>query len=174
MAWQIDSAHSDIQFSVRHMMISNVRGHFGSFSGTIEGDASNPSAASAYVEIDVASIDTKNEQRDGHLQSPDFFDVANHPKITFKSTKLELTSENEGKLHGDLTIKGITKPVVLDVEYAGMSKSPFGTTNAGFSATAKINRKDWDLGWNVALETGGWLVGDEIKINIDLELIQQA
>jgi polyisoprenoid-binding protein YceI len=174
MAWQIDSAHSEIQFSARHMMIATVRGRFTQFSGTIEADEENPTAAQVNVQIDTASIDTGNEQRDTHLRSADFLNVEQYPHITFKSTKVEWLDENQGRLHGELTIRDVTKPVVLDVEYAGMAKSPWGTTSAGFSAQTKINCKDWGLNWNVALETGGWLVSDEIKINIEVELVKQV
>jgi polyisoprenoid-binding protein YceI len=125
------------------------------------------------VDIAGASIDTGNEQRDPHLRSPDFLNVEQFPYITFRSTKVEQRDEDLGRLYGELTIRDVTRPVVLDVEYAGMAKSPWGTTSAGFSARTTINRKDWGLNWNVALETGGWLVSDEIKITIDVELVQQ-
>ena len=173
MAWQIDASHSQIQFSVKHMMISTVRGTFDRFTGTVVGDESNPAAASVAVQIETASINTKDERRDGHLRSPDFFNSESFPYATFKSTRVERLDESTGKLYGDLTIRDVTKPVVLDVEYSGQAKSPWGMTSAGFSAQTKINRKDWDLNWNVALETGGWLVSDEIKIAIELELVQQ-
>jgi polyisoprenoid-binding protein YceI len=173
MAWHIDPAHSEIQLSVKHMMITTVRGKFTRFSGTIEADEQNPTAAQVEVQIEAASIDTGNEQRDGHLRSPDFLNADQYPSITFKSTKVERLDEEHGRLHGELTIRDVTRPVVLEVEYAGMAKSPWGTTNAGFSARTTINRKDWGLNWNVALETGGWLVSDEIKVAIDVELVQQ-
>jgi polyisoprenoid-binding protein YceI len=173
MAWHIDAAHSEIQFSVKHMMIATVRGRFTQFTGTIEADEQNPTAGQVTVQIDAASLDTGNEQRDGHLRSADFFDVEQYPHITFRSTRIESRGENEGRLHGELTIRNVTKPVVLDVDYAGTAKSPWGTTSAGFSAQTKINRKEWGLNWNVALETGGWLVSDEIKISIDVELVKQ-
>lgn len=173
MAWVIDQSHSEIHFSAKHMMISTVRGSFGSFQGTVEADEATPAAAKVNVTIDVASINTRNEQRDAHLRSPDFFDVENYPTMTFTSNRVELTGEESGKLYGDLTIKGVSKPVVLDFEYAGQAKSPWGTTSAGFSAHTKINRKDWGLNWNVALETGGWLVSDNITIGIELELVNQ-
>lgn len=173
MAWQIDAAHSEVQFSVKHMMISTVRGRFNSFSGTVEADAQNPAASQVVVTIDAASINTGNEQRDGHLRSPDFLNAEQYPTLTFKSTRYEPEGDDEGKLYGELTIRDVTKPVVLDVEYSGQAKSPWGTTSAGFSATTKISRKEWNLNWNVALETGGWLVADEIKISIELELVQQ-
>ena len=173
MAWHIDPAHSEIQFSAKHMMISTVRGKFTRFSGTIDADDANPTAAQVEVQIEAASIDTGNEQRDAHLRSPDFLNVEEYPHITFRSTKVERRDEDLGRLHGELTIRDVTRPVVLEIEYAGMAKSPWGTTSAGFSARTKISRKDWGLNWNVALETGGWLVSDEIKIAIEVELVQQ-
>lgn len=174
MAWQIDHAHSHISFTARHMMISKVRGSFDKFSGEINFDEDNPTNTTVYAEIDLSSINTREEKRDEHLRSADFFNVDEHPTMTFKSTRVEQTSSDSGKLYGELTIRGITKPVVLDVEYHGVQKSPWGQEQAGFSATTTINRKDWELNWNVALETGGWLVGDKIQIEIDLELIKVA
>ena len=173
MAWTIDSSHSAIHFSARHMMISTVRGEFETVRGTVDFNEENPALSSVEVEIEPASLSTRDAQRDGHLKSPDFFDVENHPIATFKSTRAEATSSNKGKLYGDLTIKGITRPIVLDVEYNGQSKSPWGATNAGFSASTKINRKDWELNWNVALETGGVLVGEEVKLEIEAEIVKQ-
>jgi polyisoprenoid-binding protein YceI len=155
------------------MMISKVRGRFENFSGTIDFNESNPAASTVNVEIDAASINTREEQRDGHLRSPDFLDVANHPKLIFQSKRVEQTSSDSGKLIGELTIRGVTKEVALDVEYAGQAKSPWGMTSAGFSGSTTINRKDWGLEWNQALETGGFLVGDKIKIDIELELVKQ-
>lgn len=186
MAWQVDYAHTGIHFSVRHMMIATVRGEFQKFKVETTLDdphietlhATNEISEQAFldshltVEIDAASINTRAADRDNHLRSPDFFDVANHPTIVFKATRGEKIDDNDGKLYGDLTIRGVTKPVVLEVEHTGEAKSPWGTRNAGFSARTKINRKDWNLNWNVALETGGWLVGDEIKIEIEIEFIQ--
>jgi len=174
MAWQLDPAHSEIQFSAKHLMISTVRGRFHKFTATVDGDEQNPTAAQVDVQIEAASIDTRDEKRDAHLRSPDFLDVENYPYITFKSKRVEKIDDSNGKLIGDLTIRDVTREVVLDVEYAGQAKTPWGTTSAGFSASTKINRKDWNLNWNVALETGGWLVGDQITINIELELVKQV
>ena len=174
MGWQVDYAHSQIEATVRHMMISNVRGRFEKFTVNAQIDENHPERSQVEVVIDAASINTKNEQRDGHLKSPDFLDVEKFPSLTFKSTKLTKVSESAGKLYGDLAIKGVSKPVVLDVEYAGQSKSPWGTINAGFTASGKVNRKDWGLNWNAALETGGVLVGDEVKIDIEVEFTQVA
>jgi polyisoprenoid-binding protein YceI len=174
MAWVIDGAHSEIQFSAKHLMISTVRGRFNAFSGTIDADETNPTAATVEVQIDASSLVTGEERRDTHLRSADFLDVEKFPFLTFKSTHVERIDETHGKLYGELTIRDITKPVVLSVEYAGQAKTPWGTLSAGFNAQTRINRKDWDLNWNVALETGGWLVGDTITINIELELVKQV
>ena len=173
MTWQIDPAHSEIQFSARHMMISTVRGRFKRFSGMVEADEQNPTTARVEVQIDAASIDTGDDKRDTHLRSPDFLNVEQYPYITFKSTKVEQRDATHGQLTGNLTIRDVTKPVILEVEYAGMAKSPWGTISAGFSAHTRINRKDWGLNWNVALETGGWLVSDEIRVDIEVELVKQ-
>jgi polyisoprenoid-binding protein YceI len=172
MAWQIDTAHSHIYFTVRHMMISKVRGTFETFSGEINFDEINPKNSTVYVEIDAASINTRDEKRDDHLRSPDFFSAGDYPLLTFKSKRVVQSGAQSGKLIGDLTIRDVTREVVLDVEYSGLVKSPWGTESAGFSATTSINRKDWNLNWNVALETGGWLVSDTIHIEIELELIK--
>jgi polyisoprenoid-binding protein YceI len=172
MAWNIDSAHSEVTFSIRHMMISNVRGQFKKFSGNINIDETNPANSSVDVTIEVASIDTRDEKRDGHLVSADFFDAATYPSITFKSTGITVTSANTGVIHGDLTIKGVTKPVALETTFSGKAKSPWGTTSAGFTATAKVNRTEFGLTWNAALETGGVLVGEDITVNIELEAVQ--
>jgi len=173
MSWQIDPAHSSIHFTARHMMIAKVHGRFEQFTGTINFDENNPANTAVDITIDAASITTKEAQRDGHLRSGDFFDVETYPTLTFTSTRVELIDEDTAQLYGDLTIKDVTKEVVLDVEYLGQAQSPWGTTNAGFTGTTSINRKDWDLNWNVALETGGFLVGDKIQINIELELVKQ-
>ncbi|MCB0107720.1 MAG: YceI family protein [Caldilineaceae bacterium] len=173
MAWKIDSAHSEVTFSVRHMMISTVRGRFNTVNGAVEFDEETPGNSSVNVEIDATSIDTREQQRDDHLRSADFLDVANYPTITFVSKQVEPIDNNHGKITGDLTIHGVTKEVVLDTEYAGQAKSPWGTTSAGFSAKTKINRKDFGLGWNATLETGGVLVGEEIKIDIEMEIVKE-
>ena len=174
MAWHIDPAHSSVDFSVRHMMLSTVRGSFAKFSGTVDLDAADPTRSSVEVQIEAASIDTREPQRDAHLRSADFFDVEKFPYLTFKSTRVEVLDDDQARVVGDLTIRDVTREVVLQVEYTGQAKSPWGTTSAGFSAHTKFSRKEWGLTWNAALETGGWLVGDEIKINIELEVVQQA
>lgn len=174
MSWKIDPVHTEINFTARHMMISNVRGRFEKFSGTVEFDEKNPTVSAVNVEIEAASINTKEPQRDGHLRSPDFFNADKYPYLIFRSTRIEAVDESHGRIYGDLTIRDVTRPVVLETTFNGIAKSPMGTTNAGFSATTRVNRKEWGLNWNVALETGGWLVGDEINISIEVEIIQQA
>ncbi len=171
--WIIDDSHSLIQFTVRHMMISKVRGRFDRFSGTIMADEQNPANSSVNVQIDAASINTRDAKRDAHLTSPDFLDVANYPTITFVSKRIEVLDETHGRMVGDLTIRGVTREVTLDIEYNGQARSPWGTVSAGFHASTTINRKDWGLTWNVPLETGGLLVGEEVEIDIEVELIRQ-
>lgn len=173
MSWQLDKSHSEISFSVRHMMISTARGRFEDFDGKFEVNETDPGQSKIEVTIQAASINTKDGQRDGHLKSPDFFDVEKYPTLSFKSKRVEQVNGQNLRLIGDLTIKDVTKEVALAVEYAGQSKSPWGTVSAGFSAHTKINRKEWGLVWNVALETGGMLVGEEVSINIELELVKQ-
>jgi polyisoprenoid-binding protein YceI len=167
--WNIDQSHTGVNFSVRHMMVSTVRGSFQNFNGTIEFDPANPTAASVEVTIDTASINTGAADRDNHLRSADFFDVANFPTITFKSTKIEVTGDESAKIHGDLTIRGTTRPVVLEAEFLGENTNPWGAKVIGFSGATKVNREDFGLTWNVALETGGVLVGKDIKIELDVE-----
>lgn len=173
--WDIDPAHSSVEFSVRHMMVSTVKGRFPKVSGAVEIDDKNITKSSVEVSIDAASVDTREPKRDGHLMSPDFFDVAKHPSITFKSTKVEKAGSNKLKVTGDLTIRGISKPVVLMVEGPSPAlKSPFGSTVRGANATARINRKDWGMMWNKALDTGGVLVSDEVKLELNVELAERA
>jgi polyisoprenoid-binding protein YceI len=173
--YQIDPAHSSAQFTVRHMMITNVHGGFKKVSGSVVYDAENPANSSVNAEIDAASINTNEEQRDTHLRSGDFLDVDNFPTITFRSTKVEKSGDDEFKVTGDLTIHGVTRPVVLNVEGpAPEGKDPWGNTRTGATATTKIKRSDFGLTWNAALETGGILVGDDLKIELDLSLIKAA
>lgn len=174
MSYQIDNAHSQIQFTVRHMMISRVRGWFEKFSGEFDIDEQNPSVSSVNVQIEAASINTRDDQRDAHLRSPDFLDAESYPYMTFTSTRVEVLDKTHARLYGDLTIRDITREVEMDVEYTGQAKSPWGTTSLGFNGHTVINRKDWNLTWNKALETGGMLVGDDLTIDIELELIQVA
>jgi polyisoprenoid-binding protein YceI len=170
--WNFDKAHTNVEFVVRHMMVSNVRGSFGEYDGIINFDPANPAASSVEVTIQTASIDTGVADRDNHLRSADFFDAATYPTITFKSTAVQVVDDNNVKLTGDLTMHGVTKPVTLDVEYLGQGNSPFGDVRAGFEASTKINREDFGLGWNVALEAGGVLVGKEIKIQLAVEAVK--
>jgi polyisoprenoid-binding protein YceI len=174
MAFQIDNAHTQIQFAVRHMMISKVRGEFTKFSGSVDLNVERPELTAVDVAVDLASINTRDAQRDGHLRSADFFDVENYPTMKFKSTNVQVLDKKHAKLTGDLTIRDVTKPLTLDVEYVGSAKSPWGATSYGFAAKAKINREDWGLVWNVALETGGWLVGKDVEIEVEVELVQVA
>ncbi|MCX5743543.1 MAG: YceI family protein [Proteobacteria bacterium] len=174
MRWNIDPSHSTAEFSIRHLMITNVKGRFGALTGTVELDADHPESSVVAVTIDATSIDTRDDKRDAHLRSPDFFDVAQFPTLTFQSTKVTRTDDGF-EVVGDLTIRGITKAVTLEVEgLSNPSKDPWGNTRVGTSAKAKINRKDWGLLWNAALETGGVLVGEQIKISIDVSLIAAA
>jgi len=174
MSWKIDPAHSQIQFTVRHMMISKVRGRFEKFDGVVDFNEQHPTRSSVEIQIDAASINTGEEKRDAHLRSPDFLNAAEYPYLTFKSKRVEQIDDQHGLIFGDLTIRGITHEVVLDTEYSGQAKSPMGTVSAGFTATTRLNRKDWGLNWNMALETGGVLVGNEVNISIELEVVKQA
>ena len=172
--WTIDSAHSAAHFSVRHLMISNVRGEFTKVTGTATIDPVNPAKSSVEITIDASSINTREPQRDEHLKSPDFLDVAKHPTLTFRSKKVEPHGAENHKLTGDLTIRGVTKEVTFDVEGPTPAvKDPWGNLRAGISATAKINRKEFGVAFNALTETGGVMVGDEVKITIEAELIQQ-
>jgi polyisoprenoid-binding protein YceI len=169
MAWEIDPSHSQATFSVKHMMISTVKGHFKVLSGHLHIDEQNPANSWVDAQVEAASVDTRDANRDGHLQSPDFFDAASYPTITFKSTKVEPDGDNEYKVLGDLTIRGVTKPVVFKAEYSGQGKDPWGGTRAGLTATTKIDRRDFGLTFNAPLESGGVLVSNDVKIEIDLE-----
>jgi len=172
--WQIDPMHTSVEFTVRHMMISNVKGTFEKTSGTVTVDGSDPTTAKIDATIEASSINTRVERRDADLKSPDFLDVAKYPTITFKSTKVEAAGEGKWKVTGDLTLHGVTKPVVLEVEGTGTPiKDPFGNTRAGSSATTKINRKDFGVAYNKVLEAGGVVVGDEVSISIDVEAIKK-
>ncbi|WP_156290522.1 YceI family protein [Oceanobacillus salinisoli] len=172
--WTVDAVHSEIGFSVKHMMISKAKGTFEKYDAVIEADPADLTDSTVEITIDASSVNTRNEGRDDHLRSADFFDVENHPSITFKATDIKKSSDSNYDLTGDLTIRGTTKPVTVDVTFEGISKDPMsGDTVAGFSGEAKINRKDYGLTWNAAVETGGVLVADEVKINFELELHKQ-
>ena len=173
--WQIDPAHSHVEFAVRHLMISTVKGAFGDVQGTVWLDQADFRAAHVDVTIQVASIDTRQEQRDAHLRSADFFDAARFPTITFRSRQVKGNHlESEFRLVGDLTIRGVTREVILDVSAAGRMTDPWGAERAGFSAHGKIDRTEFGLTWNQALETGGVLVGNDVRISVEVELIRQA
>ena len=172
--WQIDPTHSLIEFAVKHMMFTTVKGRFGGVHGTIVDDPADPSRSSVEVELDAASIDTREEKRDAHLRSPDFLDVEGYPTITFKSSRVEHAGQDRLRVVGDLTIHGTTREVVLDTTINGRGTNPFGLEVAGFTAETTINRRDFGLTWNVALEAGGVLVGDTVKILLEVEAVKQS
>lgn len=171
--WAIDPAHSEVQFKVKHLMISTVTGSFKQFGAEAELEGDDLTNAQVSFWADTASIFTNDEKRDAHLRSPDFFDSEQFPKLTFTSTRIEGSGSN-WKVTGDLTIKGVTKPVTLDVEWSGQAKDPWGNTKAGLNLSGKIDRKEWGLTWNAALETGGVLVSEEVRILCEVQLAHQA
>ena len=174
VAWQIDPAHSNVSFSVRHMMVSNVRGEFTKVSGTVEGDEKTPTQAVINATIDATSINTREAKRDDHLKSADFLDVAKYPTITFKSKKIEPSGAGQFKVTGDLTLHGVTREVVLDVsDVTPPIKDPMGKTRAGAQATTKIDRKDFGINWSKTMDGGGLLVGNDVDISIDVEATTQ-
>jgi polyisoprenoid-binding protein YceI len=170
--WKIDSAHTAVEFSVRHLMITTVKGRFSEVSGTVTSDDSDPARGDVDITINAASIDTREPQRDAHLRSADFFDVEKFPTLTFRSERIEAVKGDRFTLVGHLTIHGVSREVVLDVAAEGRVKDPWGGDRAGFSATTAIKRSDFGLMWNQLLEAGGVAVGDEIKIAIDAELVK--
>jgi polyisoprenoid-binding protein YceI len=169
--WNVDPSHSTIGFVARHLMVSKVRGHFATFSGVIT-IAEDRLQSKVEATVDIGSVTTGDDTRDGHLKSADFFDLEKNPKMTLVSTGIEPKGGDDYVLHTDLTVNGITKPVDFDLEFEGVSGDPWGGTRAGFSAEADVNRKDWGLEWNVALETGGVLVGEKVKIVLEIEAIK--
>jgi polyisoprenoid-binding protein YceI len=169
--WTFDPTHSQIGFSVRHMMVSKVRGEFTKWTGSLDFDAARPEATKVAVTIDAASIDTHEPQRDGHLRSPDFFDAEKFPTLTFTSTRIERDGEHY-RVTGDLTIRGVSRPVVLDAEFGGQVTDMQGNTRAGFSAKTSIDRKDYGLVWNMVLEAGGIAVADKIEITLEVEAVK--
>lgn len=171
--WIIDNSHSEILFKVKHLMITNVKGEFRKFTAEIDSLNDDFSDARVHVSIDASSIFTNNEDRDAHLRSADFFDAENHKEITFDSTSL-VRKGDDYKLRGILTMKGISKEIELDVEYGGASTDPWGNNKVGFSVNGKFNRKDWGLNWNAALEAGGVMVSDEVKISAEVQFVKQA
>lgn len=174
MAWVIDPAHTTIGFSARHMGLSTVRGGFTRFDGSVEVDPSDPTTARGRIEVDMASVDTGNEQRDQHLRSGDFFDVERYPKMVFEAKSITRTGDDRYKVVGDLTIKDVTREVELDYEHAGAGQDPFGNHRIGGRLTGTIKRSDWGLTWNVPLEAGGWLVSDKIRIEVDGQLTETS
>ncbi len=170
--YQLDPAHSQLSFVARYAMVTKVRGLFTDFEGTVRIDAENPTSSAAELRIKAASIDTGQDQRDAHLRNEDFFDVENHPEIVFTTTRVEPLDDDRYRVTGDLAIKGVSRPVSVDLEYTGSAKDPFGNLRAGFEGRGEINRKDWGLNWNAALETGGFLVGDKIKLELDISAIK--
>ena len=167
--WNLDTAHSEIEFKVKHMMISSVKGQFEQFDVQVENQGDDLQNAKVSVSIDTASINTKSEQRDQHLKSDDFFATDNFPKITFISTQINKTSDDEYDITGDLTVKDVTKPVTLKAEFGGIGKDPWGNQKAGYTVVGKINRADFGLTWNAALETGGVMVSEEVKFNAEVQ-----
>jgi polyisoprenoid-binding protein YceI len=172
--YTIDPSHSRLGFVARHAMVTKVRGNFNEFEGSFKADGDDPSNSSAQVVIQAASIDTRNEDRDGHLRSNDFFAMDEHPTIRFESTEIERVSETDFKVTGDLTIRGTTKPVTLELEFAGSAVDPWGNTRVGFEGSTQINRKDWGLNWNAALDAGGVLVSEKVTIEVEISATRDA
>jgi polyisoprenoid-binding protein YceI len=172
--WVIDPVHSEISFKVKHLMISNVKGTFKEFDATVYADGDDFATAAIEFSLKPASIDTGVADRDGHLKSPDFFDIEKYETISFKSESLTKVDDENYELSGDMTIKGITKNLKLAVEFGGVAKDPWGNSKAGFTLNGKINRKDWDLTWNAALEAGGVLVGETVNIICEVQLLKQS
>jgi polyisoprenoid-binding protein YceI len=170
---RIDPAHTSVEFAVKHMMFTTVHGRFNEVDGTVHHDEADPSHSSVEVSIKVASIDTRVPDRDAHLRSADFFDIDKYPTITFRSTRIQADGAKSYHISGDLTIHGVTRPVMLEATEEGRGKDPWGGDRAGFSATATIDRHDFGLKWNQPLEQGGWLVGQEVKITLDVQLVLQ-
>ena len=172
--WKFDTVHSNVSFAVRHLMISRVHGSFKTWSGALETDEANPANSGLQASIDVASIDTKEPQRDEHLRSPDFFDAANYPNITFESVSVQYVDTEHFKVSGNLAIRGVTKLVTLDAEYFGRQKDPWGGERAGFSAKTSIDRKDFGLVFNIPLEGGGFVVGEKVDITLDVQAVKEV
>lgn len=172
-AWSLDPTHSEVGFKVKHMMFTNVSGKFNSYNVELSNEDYDFTTSEISFSADINSIDTNNADRDNHLKSGDFFDAEKFPNMTFKSTSVLKKSDSEYTVNGDLTIKDVTKPVTLSLEYSGLMKDPWGNTKAGLSIETKINRKDFGLTWNAALETGGVLVGEEVKIFAEIQIVKQ-
>ncbi len=172
MSWKIDTSHTTIEFGVKHMMVTTVRGRFNKFDGVVTEDPSNLLNSKIEGWVDLTSVDTHDANRDAHLRSPDFFDAEKFPRMTFVSKRIEKTGGDQYKVTGELTVKGVTREIVFDVSNEGQYKNPWGGTVWGLTANAALNRKDFGLNWNVALETGGLLVGEQVKIRVEMELVQ--
>jgi len=170
--WALEPSHSEITFKVRHMMISNVSGQFKKFESSVETEGDDLTTADVTFSADIDSISTNNEQRDGHLKSPDFFDAATYTQLVFESTSMEKTGDDIYKLHGNLTMRGVTNTIALDVEFGGIIKDPFGYTRAGFTVTGKVNRKDYGLNWSALTEAGGLVVSDDVKFEAHMEYVK--
>jgi polyisoprenoid-binding protein YceI len=173
--YDIDASHSSLEFAAKHAMVTTVRGRFSDFDGVLDIDGANPAGSSAEVRIRVASLDSRSDQRDEHLRSADFFDIEKHPEITFTSTRAA-AGKRDGQyvLWGDLTIKGVTREVELDLEYTGTATDPWGGQRVGFEGETTVNRKDWGLNWNVALEAGGILVSEKVKLKLDIAAVKRT
>ena len=171
--WALDPTHSEIQFKVKHLLVSTVTGHFKNFTATVDTDGDDFTTAKVHLTADINSISTNNEQRDAHLRAGDFFDAENHPQLIFEGNKLEKTGLDEYKLHGDLTMRGVTKPITLNVEFGGIVQDPWGFTRSGFNITGKINRKDWGVSFGMVSETGALLLGEDVTISANAEFVKQ-
>ncbi|MGN6568352.1 MAG: YceI family protein [Flavipsychrobacter sp.] len=172
--WQMDPAHSEVQFKVRHMVVSNVTGSFGKFNAEVETEGEDITTAKVHFTADIDSISTNNEQRDTHLKSADFFDGATHPQLKFESTKIEKVSEHDYKMHGNITMRGTSKPITLNVEFGGIINDPWGNVRAGFTVEGKLNRKDFGLNWSAVTEAGHLVVSDEVRLHANAEFVKQA
>ena len=171
--WTIDPAHSVVEFAVKHLMVSTFKGHFRSLEGTVHLDEDNPANSSVAASIDVASVDTQTPDRDAHLRSDDFFNAERYPKMTFRSTRVERVDGTNWKVTGELTIRDVTKEVVLDTEYEGRIVDPWGNERIGFSARTELSRKEFGVRWNATIETGGVVVGDKVRISLNIEIVRK-
>ena len=171
--WAIDATHSEVHFKVKHLMVSNVSGHFKAFNATVETEGDDMTTAKVHFTADVDSISTNSEQRDGHLKTGDFFDAANHPQIIFDGQGLEHVEGEHYKIHGTLNMRGVSKEVTLNVEYGGVMQDPWGNTRAGFAVTGKVNRKEYGVSFSMVSETGSILLGDEVAISVNAEFVKE-
>jgi polyisoprenoid-binding protein YceI len=172
--WALDPTHSELQFKIKHLMISTVSGQFNQFKATVETDDNDFTKAKVHFEATVDSISTNNEQRDAHLKNGDFFDIEKYPVISFAGERMEKTAEDEYKLYGTLTMRGVSKKIILNTEFGGITKDPWGNTRTGFSVSGKINRQDFGMSFGAVSETGGLLLGDEVKINANVQFVKEA